>query len=270
MKSQISLLLENVKRTNPLIHHITNYVTANDCANIVLAIGGSPVMADDFDEVEEMVSVASALVINIGTLNSRTIDSMILAGKKANALNIPVILDPVGVKATKLRTHTVNKLLDEVKFSIIRGNMSEIKAIAGLESNIKGVDSNDTVNGSEDIAKTLALDLKCVIAITGAKDIISNGRKTTIIENGHPLLSKITGTGCMSTSLIGTFSSVTNDYYLASIAGILSMGIAGEMAYDSLDKKDALGTFRVSIIDSISALTSKDILEKSNLEEKYC
>ena len=156
---EISQLIGNVKDKKPLVHHITNYVTVNDCANMVLAIGGSPVMADDLAEVEEMLAFASALVINIGTLNERTIQSMITAGKKANQLGVPVVLDPVGVGATTLRTETTAILLKEVRFAVIRGNMSEIKMIAGLNVQIKGVDSIASEENGIEIAKALAVKL---------------------------------------------------------------------------------------------------------------
>ncbi len=213
INKKITKLLSDVKKHNPLVHHITNYVTVNDCANIVLALGGSPVMADDQNEVEEMVSIASALVLNMGTLNQRTIESMILAGKKANELGIPVIFDPVGVGATNLRTKTANRILNEVKLSVVRGNMSEIKILAGLNTTIKGVDSTEGTVGGEKIAAELANQLNSVIAITGATDIISDGKKTYKLNNGHEILSKFTGTGCMTTSLIGTYAGVTNNYH---------------------------------------------------------
>ena len=269
IRNEIAELLTEVKIKNPLVHHLTNYITANDCANIVLALGGSPVMADEEREVEEMVSIASALVINIGSLTTLTIKAMLKAGKKANKKGIPVILDPVGIGATSLRTNTVKEIVNEVKVSVIRGNMAEIKILAGLKANIKGVDSREEINSEgERIAVELARLYNCVIAVTGAKDIITDGKKVCIIENGHKMLSQVTGTGCMSTSLVGTYSGVTNDYYLSSIAGIVSMGLAGEKAYKSLKNGEGTGTFRVKIIDNISLLTEKDFREGSKVHEQ--
>ncbi|TDT57272.1 hydroxyethylthiazole kinase [Fonticella tunisiensis] len=265
---EISKLLSGVREKKPLIHNITNYVTVNDCANIILALGGSPVMADDIDEVEEMTSIASSLVINIGTLNSRTIEPMIRAGKKANEAGIPVIFDPVGIGATTLRTKTAERLINEVKFSVIRGNMSEIKILAGIDARIKGVDSTEGTHGGEEIALSLAMRLGSVIAITGAKDIISDGKRLCTIENGHKMLSMVTGTGCMSTCLIGTYSGVTNDYYLSAAAGILTMGLAGEKAYKSLRKGEGTGTFRMRLFDSIYNLSEGDIMEGGRVYEK--
>lgn len=258
--------LENLKEKSPLVHHITNYVTVNDCANMVLAIGGSPVMADDINEVEEMVSFASALVINVGTLNVRTIEAMITAGKRANELNIPVVLDPVGVGATTLRTNTVERLLKEVKFSVIRGNMSEIKIIAGLKVEIKGVDSAADDSNGIDIAKNLSKIFGGVVAITGAVDIISDGERVCLIENGHKILSKVTGTGCMSTSLIGAYCGGTEDYFVAAVGGIMTMGLAGEIAVSSLKENEGIGTFKIRLFDAIYNMTSEKLLSGGKLK----
>jgi hydroxyethylthiazole kinase len=254
-----------VKEKSPLVHHITNYVTVNDCANIVLAIGGSPVMADDINEVEEMVSFASALVINVGTLNERTIESMIKAGVKANELDIPVILDPVGVGATTLRTETVKKLLKNIKFAVIRGNMSEIKITAGIDVQIKGVDSTANDEGALEIAQNLAKRLNTVVAITGARDVITDGERYCLIDNGHKILSMVTGTGCMSTALIGAYAGVTKDYLLAATSGIMSMGIAGEKAYESLYNNEGIGTFRMRLFDNIYNLSSEDFEKRGKV-----
>ncbi len=257
--------LEAVKEKSPLVHHITNYVTVNDCANIVLALGGSPVMADDIKEVEQMVSFASALVINIGTLNERTIEAMIKAGLKANELNIPVILDPVGVGATELRTETVKRLIAKIKFAVIRGNMSEIKITSGLDVEIKGVDSTASDVGAIEVAQNLAKKLNTVVAITGARDVITDGERVCLIDNGHKILSMVTGTGCMSTALIGAYAGGTKDYLVAAVAGIMSMGIAGEKAYESLSDKDGIGTFRMRLFDNIYNLSSVDFKERGKV-----
>jgi hydroxyethylthiazole kinase len=249
-----------IKEKKPLVHHITNYVTTNDCANIVLAIGGSPVMADAIEEVEDMVSIASALVINIGTLNSVTIKSMIRAGKKANEIGVPIILDPVGVGATPYRKEVALRLIKEVKFSVIRGNMAEIKTLSGMNALSKGVDSEEIQSdNAKDIAKELALKLNTVVAITGKIDYISDGSKVISLKNGHEMLASVTGTGCMSTSLIGTYCGVTKDYLIAAAAGILTMGIAGELAYERLSGTEGSGSFRVKLMDAIYNFSSEDI-----------
>ena len=268
----LAQLLTKVKDKNPLVHQITNYVTVNDCANIVLALGGSPVMADDETEVEDMVSIASALVLNIGTLNDRTIRSMLLAGKKANLLGIPVILDPVGIGATPLRTRTTEKIIAEIRLSILRGNRSEIKAIAGFASKTRGVDSVDDSLDAENVdsvklAELLAKKLHCTVAITGKQDVISNGVKTGLIDNGHQALSKVTGTGCMATALIGCYAGVTTDHFLAASAGIVTMGLAGEKAWADVETSPGIGSFKVALFDWIYKMTPDDFIKGCKFHE---
>jgi hydroxyethylthiazole kinase len=263
----IARLLSEVKAKRPLVHHITNYVTVNDCANIVLALGGSPVMADDEGEVEEMVAIASALVLNIGTLNTRTIHSMLLAGKKANQLNVPVVLDPVGVGATTLRNETAAKLIQDVQLAVLRGNMSEIKMLAGLATKTRGVDATEDTAGGQEIAQSLAKRLHCTVAITGPQDIITDGSRIGLIDNGHAILAKVTGTGCMATSLIGCYVGVTQDYFRAASAGIVTMGLAGEKAFLSLKPADGIGAFRVHLMDWVSKLTADDLLQGGKFHE---
>jgi len=255
IREKISANLSAVKEKKPLIHHITNYVTVNDCANIVLALGGSPVMADALEEAAEMVGFASALVLNIGTLNARTIESMLVAGLRAKELDVPVILDPVGVGATQLRTNTAEKLIRELKPEVIRGNMSEIMVLAGQNAAIKGVDSLADEQGSSLIAQKLAAELSCIIAITGKTDVVSDGRQVCLLDNGHRILADVTGTGCMTTSLVGTFCGVTKDYFTAAIAGIIGMGLAGEIAQATLRHGEGIGTFKARLLDSVYNLT---------------
>ncbi|NLY45864.1 MAG: hydroxyethylthiazole kinase [Tissierella sp.] len=261
-------LLNKIREDNPLIHNITNYVTVNDCANVVLAIGASPIMADDILEVEEIVSISSALVINIGTLNQRVINSMLKACKKANQLNIPVILDPVGAGASSLRNNTVKDILSQVKVDVIRGNLSEISFLAGQSVSTKGVDTSeeDEKNNAIDIANLVARKYSCVVGITGIVDIVSDGSKFAKISNGNELLSRVTGTGCMTSALVGSFCGITEDYFIATILGIATMGIAGEIAFE---KSGIIGTgsFRSSIIDAISTMNNSKFLERAKIDE---
>jgi hydroxyethylthiazole kinase len=276
INKKIIELLKGVKEKNPLVHHITNYVTVNDCANITLAIGGSPVMADDINEVCDMVSLASSLVINIGTLNSRSVESMIEAGKRANELSIPVILDPVGAGATPYRTETAKRIISELKLAVIRGNLSEIKTLYGIETKTKGVDAcnDDSGNSNEftdekEMAKAFANKFNTVIAITGAVDIITDGKTLYTVENGHKIMCKVTGTGCMCTSLIGSFLGVDDNNLLAALAGVVSMSIAGEVAYEGLDKsEDGTGTLKVKILDAIYNLSEATIMKRSKINEE--
>lgn len=264
---EVGKLLEKVKKENPLVHHITNYVTVNDCANIVLSLGGSPVMADHIEEATDMTSIANALVLNIGTISENSIDSMIVSGKRANRMGIPVILDPVGIGATRLRFEVINKILSDVKIAVIKGNFSEIKKLYGMNVESKGVDSldsiEDDIEGAKNIAKELSKKLNSVIAITGKKDLITDGEKVITIDNGASIMSSVTGTGCMGTSLIGTYSAVTKDYFLSAVAGVLTMGIAGEIASSSLNKErlEGPGTFKTRLMDAIYYI-DKDILNK--------
>ena len=269
---KIGDLLIKLKAKKPLVHNITNYVTVNDCANILLAIGASPIMADDLKEAADITSIASALVINIGTLNERTIESMIASGKKANELNIPVVFDPVGAGASQFRNDTAKRILEEVKISVLRGNMSEIKFIAGLESETKGVDAsdNDLKSDNEEginAAKLLAQRFNCTVAITGVTDIVSDGERVAVLENGTKMLSNITGTGCMTTALVGGYLGAcenSDDYFIAAIAGIISMGICGEIAEEKAGNI-GLGSFHMAIMDAISNLDKETIIDRNKI-----
>ena len=269
---KVGKLLNEVRNKKPLVHNITNYVTVNDCANILLAIGASPIMADDIKEAADITKISSALVINIGTLNERTIESMIVSGKKANELNIPVVFDPVGAGASEFRNETTKRIIEELKISVLRGNMSEIKFISGLESTTKGVDASesDMQNGNDEgvqVAENLANKLKCTVAITGATDIISDGERVAILENGNKMLSNVTGTGCMTSALVGGFCGAGSDYFIGAISGIMSMGIAGEIAFEKAGQIGT-GSFHIAIIDAISNLNSKIIKNMAKIQVK--
>ena len=250
---------ENVRSTCPLIHNITNYVTVNDCANMVLACGASPIMADDAAEVEDITTICGGLNINIGTLNSRTITSMLLAGKKANLLGHPVVLDPVGAGASQLRTDTANRLLREVKFTVIRGNISEVKTLASGAGTTKGVDADvadkvteENLDSAVAFAKALAARTGAVVAITGAIDIVADAHKAYCIRNGHPMMSSITGTGCQLSALTAAFVTANPDQPLeAAAAAVCAMGLAGEIGWSHMAEGDGNSTYRNRIIDAI-------------------
>lgn len=252
---------ELVRSKTPLVHCITNYVTVNDVANILLACGGSPIMADDIVEVAEITAISNALLINIGTLNERTIESMICAGMVANKKNIPVILDPVGAGASNLRNITVKKLLNQVKMSVIRGNLSELSFIAGLNSNTRGVDSNesDNINNPVEVAKTVAKNFNAIVAITGAIDVVTDGKRVAKISNGVPLMRKVTGTGCMLSAVIGAYIGAVSEVFEATVTAISSMGIAGELALKRVTNLGT-GSFHIAIIDEISKIND-DIID---------
>lgn len=266
-------LLNRLKNKKPLIHNITNYVTVNDCANILLAIGASPIMADDLKESADITSIASALVINIGTLNERTIESMIASGKKANELNIPVVLDPVGAGASLFRNETTKRILEEIKISVLRGNMSEIKFIAGLESETKGVDASESDLKSDSdegirVANSLAKRFNCTVAITGVCDIVSDGEKSVTIENGTKMLSNVTGTGCMTTALVGGYlgaCETKEDLFISCYFRNSIYGICGEIAEERAGSI-GLGSFHMAIIDAVSNLDEEDLLKRSKIK----
>lgn len=264
-------LLAGVRTEKPLVHHITNYVTVNDCANITLAIGASPIMADDIDEAADITAISSALVLNIGTLNERTIESMLAAGKRANQQGVPVVLDPVGAGASELRNRTTQRILNEVRISVLRGNLSEVRFVAGLDSRTKGVDvseedSKGGLQAGRETAQAVSKHFSCVTAITGAVDIVTDGSRTLYLHNGVSALSGVTGTGCMCSSLIGSFCGVTDDFLSAAAGGILSMSIAGEIAAEQAGKLGS-GSFRVALVDAISRMNNKVLEERAKLDE---
>ena len=265
---------ENVRSTCPLIHNITNYVTVNDCANMVLACGASPIMADDAAEVEDITTICGGLNINIGTLNSRTITSMLLAGKKANLLEHPVVLDPVGAGASQLRTDTANRLLREVKFTVIRGNISEVKTLASGAGTTKGVDADvadkvteENLDSAVAFAKAFAARTGAVVAITGAIDIVADAHKAYCIRNGHPMMSSITGTGCQLSALTAAFVTANPDQPLeAAAAAVCAMGLAGEIAHSRLSSLDGNSTYRNYIIDAVYNMTPAQLEEGATYE----
>lgn len=260
-------ILENVRRKGPLVHNITNYVTVNDCANALLACGGAPIMSDCIDEVEDITSICDALNINIGTLNRNTVPSMFTAGKKSNSLGHPVVLDPVGAGASQLRTDTALKLLEEVQFSVIRGNISEIKTLAHGKGTTKGVDadiSDLVTEGNLDeavaFAKTFALKTGTVIAMTGAIDVVADAESAYCITNGHPYMSRITGTGCQLSAMIAAFVAANPESVLkAAAAAVCAMGLCGELGRKRMTDKDGNSTFRNYIIDAIFNLTPEEL-----------
>ena len=244
--------LEKARKTSPLVHHITNYVTVSDCANITKYFGGSPVMADAKEEVCDMVQLANSLVLNIGTLNQTQIESMKLAGQTANKKGIPIVLDVCGAGATQYRNQICKELLSSFKVSVIKGNLSEMATIAGLSVQTKGVDSGDVNTDKYELVKKIADTMKAVAVITGAEDVVSNGKDTYSIKNGVAIMGKIVGTGCMATSVIGTFCALEKDYALACASALVCYEIAAENA----DKtSDGPGTFISNFFDKILMLS---------------
>ena len=248
--------LKNLREKKPLIHNITNFVVMNYTANALLACGASPVMAHASEEVEEMVSFAGALVLNIGTLTPYWVDSMLKAGRRANELNIPVILDPVGSGATKLRTESAKQLIDEVSIKVVRGNASEVLSLAHQGSKTKGVDSIHTVDEAADAALTLSKELNTTLAITGKVDLITDGERIYRVSNGHDLMGYCTGTGCTATVIIGAFLAVDPDSVTATTTGLAYFGLAGEKA---ATKSQAPGSFQIAMLDALYTIDEKQM-----------
>jgi hydroxyethylthiazole kinase len=266
--------IENVRKRGPLVHNITNYVTVNDVANVLLACGGSPIMSDDAGEVEEITSICDGLNINIGTLNKTTIPSMFLAGKKANELGHQVLLDPVGAGASKLRTETAVKLMEEVQFTVIRGNISEIKTLALGSGSTKGVDADvadavteETLNQAVIFVKAFAKRTGSIIAVTGAIDLVADGDTCYVIRNGRPEMGKITGTGCQLSGLMTAFVAANPDNKLeAAAAAVCTMGLAGEIGWKQMLPGEGNSTYRNRIIDAIYHMDQKTLDQGAKYE----
>lgn len=267
--------LKKLRENGALVHNITNYVTVNDCANITIAIGASPIMADEIKEVADIQTICGGLNINMGTLNDRVVESMLVAGKTANDLNHPVAFDPVGFAASAYRTESALRLIDNIQFSVIKGNISEIKSIATGSKKSFGVDacsddmvSDSTLKSVVEFARKLSKSTCAIIVITGEIDIVSSEDKTIIIRNGDSMMSNITGSGCMLSSLIASFITANpEDIFESTAAAAVCMGIAGEKAAKKV-KDNNLGntSFRTYLIDEISKIDARDIKEKGKYE----
>ena len=274
MEQVLKTMLENMRAKSPLVHNITNYVTVNDVANVLLAAGGSPIMSDDADDVEDITSICGGLNINIGTLNKNTIPSMFLAGKKANELGHIVLLDPVGAGASRLRTDTANRLMQEVRFDAVRGNISEIKTLCTGSGSTKGVDADavDAVTEANlddgvQLVKAFAQKTGCIVAVTGAIDLVSDGERCWCIRNGRAEMSRITGTGCQLSALMTAFLVANPDRKLdAAAAAVCMMGLAGEIGWANMQPGDGNSTYRNRIIDAIFNMTGDALEEGAKYE----
>jgi hydroxyethylthiazole kinase len=251
--------LERIRARTPLIHNITNYVVMNDTANALLAIGASPVMAHAPQEVREMVGYAGALVINIGTLEDAWIASMLAAGDEANARGVPIVLDPVGVGATRLRTETVERLLGALRVAVVRGNAGELAAMAGLAGEVRGVDSV-SAESPDGAALLVATRTGGAAVASGVVDYVSDGARAVEVRNGHPMMGRITGSGCMATAVTGAFLAVEKDSFLAAAEAMVAFGIAGEMA---AERSAGPGTFRANLLDALASLDRATILARA-------
>ncbi len=256
--TDISTLLEQVREKKPLVHNITNIVVANFVANGLLAMGASPVMANAKEEVADMVKIANSLVINIGTLTRSQVEAMLLAGSTANQLGVPVILDPVGAGATPYRTETVHQILETINVDLLRGNSAEVANIIGEKWEIKGVDSAEQGGDIVSLAQRAARKLACTVIITGKDDVVTDGNETYIVSNGDVLLTKVTGTGCLVSSVIAAFSGVSDNHLLASVAALSFYGIAAEVAA-AKEGKNGPGSFQIELLNQLSKISSNEI-----------
>jgi hydroxyethylthiazole kinase len=244
--------LRRLRETKPLVHQITNYVVMNETANATLALGALPVMAHAREEVEEMVRIAGALVLNIGTLSPPWVEAMLLAGKAANAAGVPVVLDPVGAGATTYRTETAKQILDEVDVTVLRGNAGEVATLVGVDAEVRGVESIDAGGDAAGLAREAGKRLGLVASVTGATDHVSDGDTVVAIRNGHPLMATITGTGCMSTAMTGCFLAVNRERpFDAATEALVAFGVAGE---DAAEGANGPGSFHVALYDALAAL----------------
>ncbi|WP_100330697.1 hydroxyethylthiazole kinase [Bacillus xiapuensis] len=255
---RIGNLLTRIRKQKPLIHNITNVVVTNFTANGLLALGASPVMAYAKEEVGDMARISGALVLNIGTLTEEIVEAMIIAGKAANEANVPVILDPVGAGATSYRTKSSQRILKEVRVSAIRGNAAEIAHLIGRRWEIKGVDGGADQGDRIALAKEAAAALQTVIVMTGEKDVITDGNTTHIAANGDEMLTKVTGAGCLLTSVVGAFAAVEEDILSASAAAVVIYGVAAERA-KLLIGASGPGSFQVEFLNQLSRLEAADV-----------
>lgn len=256
--------LTMIRRHKPLVHQITNYVVMNETANATLALGALPVMAHAREEVEEMVGLAGALVLNIGTLSPDWIEAMILAGRAANTRGIPVALDPVGAGATRYRTEAARRILAEVRVAILRGNAGEIASLLGRTAEVRGVESMAVADDRASLARAAARELNLVAAVTGAIDYVSDGQQVAAVANGHPLLATITGSGCISTALTGCFAAVRPAApFEAAAEALVALGVAGE---DAAAGAAGPGSFHARLYDALAALDSTSLANRAKVE----
>lgn len=264
MTMEVSDILKRVRAQKPVVHHLTNWVTIYDCANIVKVFGASPVMAHAKEEVADMAGIASAVVLNIGTLTPYLVEAMKLAAAGANRRGIPVVLDACGAGATRLRDDACFEILDGVRVDIIKGNASEIARIAGERVQTKGVDAAAVDKNMQELAMRLAGKRSCTVVVTGVEDIVADGRRMVQVLNGHPMMADIVGTGCMASSVIGTFAAVEKDLVSASVAGLVCYEIAAEMA---AKEAHGPGTFKEKLYDAVYGLDADTVERMKKIKE---
>lgn len=265
LQQQFGALLVALREKSPLVHNITNEVVTNFTANGLLAIGASPVMAYAPEEVADMAKIAGVLVLNMGTLTKETVESMLIAGKSANEHGVPVVFDPVGAGATPFRTEMARRIVEEINIAIIRGNAAEIANVMGEAWEIKGVDAGQAGGNVEALARKAAKELNTVVAITGKIDVVAGLNELYTVHNGDEMLTRITGTGCLLTSIIGAFTTVEKDYMLAAAAGLAVYGAAAEMARQTVS---APGSYQVALLDMLYSIDEEQVASMARVERK--
>jgi hydroxyethylthiazole kinase len=263
MSLQTGAGLRTIRERKPLVHQITNYVVMNETANATLALGALPVMAHAREEVEEMVGLAGALVLNIGTLSEHWIESMLLAGTAASTRGIPIVLDPVGAGATRYRTETAKRLLTELEVTVLRGNAGEVATLVGVEAEVRGVESIGGAGEPAELAREAARSLGLVASVTGPVDHVSDGKRVVAVSNGHELLAAVSGTGCMSTAITGCFLAAKDDRFEAAVEALVAFGVAGEDA--AADAKGP-GSFHANLYDALAALDPATLSERAKVD----
>ena len=257
-------ILRNVRASRPVVHNITNYVVMNSTANVLLAMGASPIMAHAPEEVEEVVGIASSLVVNIGTLSKSWIESMILGSRICKVAEKPFVLDPVGAGATKLRTRTATQIIDAATPTVIRGNASEIMALSAEGGTTRGVDAVHHVDDASEAARNIARTLGTIVAVTGERDVVTDGSRALLITGGHPLMAYVTGTGCAASAVVGAFLSQRGDPLEATATALAFFGLAGEWA---ARQADAPGSFWVKMLDALYAISPQDLESEARIDE---
>lgn len=265
-KTQLVQTLEKVREVNPLVHNITNVVVTNFTANGLLALGASPVMAYAKEEVADMAKIAGALVLNIGTLSQEEIEAMIIAGKSANEHGVPIVFDPVGAGATQYRTETSRRIVKELNISVLRGNAAEVANVIGEDWTIKGVDAGEGSGNIVDLAQLAANKLQTTVVITGKDDVITDGETTYVVHNGHPILTKVTGTGCLLSSIIGAFTAVEKNLVLASVSALATYGVTAEIAAKQT-AEEGPGSFQIELLNQLMKISSKEIQTYADVEK---
>lgn len=258
--------LSKVRDSNPLVHNITNIVVANFSANGLLALGASPFMADAHEEVADIAAMSGAVVLNIGTLNDYAINSMLIAGQAANRHHVPVVLDPVGAGATAYRTEVTHRLVNQMQITALRGNVAEVAHVVGESWNIKGVDAGTGEGDVVALAVKAALKLNCVVIITGKEDVITDGSTTYVVSNGHPVLTKVTGTGCLLSAVVGAFLAASGGAWLeAAVEAISFYGVAAEIAANR-SRQQGVGSFQIEFLNQLALVTPGVYAERSRIQ----